>query len=394
MVRARGGDRVLLLRDTQGIAEDHVALPLPIAPIVGRFDGTMTCAEIARQVSLELGEEVPAALVADLASDLEARLFCHGPAFNAAKRKAARTFERAPVRPPSHAGGAYHAESRMLVEYIDRSCLGQATPARRRSDAKLVGLVAPHIDPWRGAVGYGHAYGELRRALPERTRTFVLLGTSHAPMKQPFAICPKAFDTPLGALPCHTEATKHLAERARFDVHEDLMNHKREHSLEFQAVFLKHLLGEREARIVPILAGLGAAQTTGRHPDRDETVRAFLDELAELVAREDAVVICGADLAHVGPRFGDPRPLDEDGRDALARRDKESLALAAKVDDGDFFAHVHEDLDRRRVCGLGPMFSLLRTMPDGARGEVIHYEQNVDPDEGSIVSFAAMGFYQ
>ena len=37
-----------------------------------------------------------------------------------------------------------------------------------------------------------------RRSPPEAD-TFVLFGTSHAPMREPFALCRKAFDTPLGA---------------------------------------------------------------------------------------------------------------------------------------------------------------------------------------------------
>jgi hypothetical protein len=39
------------------------------------------------------------------------------------------------------------------------------------------------------------------------------------------------------------------------------------------------------------------------------------------------------------------------------------------------------------------MYSLLRTIDPSARGEIRHYEQTVDPDEGSIVSHAAVGFY-
>ena len=47
--------RVLMLRDTQGVAETHAMLPMDLVPIVGRFDGTATCEEIARDVSRELG---------------------------------------------------------------------------------------------------------------------------------------------------------------------------------------------------------------------------------------------------------------------------------------------------------------------------------------------------
>jgi hypothetical protein len=58
-----------------------------------------------------------------------------------------------------------------------------------------------------------------------------------------------------------------------------------------------------------------------------------------------------------------------------------------------FWAHVASDLATRRVCGLGPIYALLRALPEGARGELHHYEQTVDADDGSIVSHAALGFY-
>ena len=39
--------------------------------------------------------------------------------------------------------------------------------------ALFAALIAPHIDPWRGARCYGHAYTALRAALPEHVDTFV-----------------------------------------------------------------------------------------------------------------------------------------------------------------------------------------------------------------------------
>jgi len=109
------------------------------------------------------------------------------------------------------------------------------------------------MDLWRAAVGYGHAYRALAEALRPEVTTFVLLGTSHAPMNRPFAVCAKAFDTPLGALEPDHEAIDELAAASRFDLREDEYLHKGEHSLEFQAVFLRHALGQRAAgvRIVP-----------------------------------------------------------------------------------------------------------------------------------------------
>ena len=104
------------------------------------------------------------------------------------------------------------------------------------------------------------------------------------------------------------------------------------------------------------------------------------------------MVIAGADLAHVGPRFGDDRPLDAQGRALLEARDAESIDLALGRDAPGFFRQVASDLGTRRVCGLGPIYTMLRVLPT-SRGEALHYDQCVDPEEGSVVSHASLAFY-
>lgn len=382
-----------MLRDTQGVAPTHAVVPLDLVPIVTRFDGRKTCEQIAREVGREVGGEVPVDLVVGLATELEQSLFVEGDPYRKARARIEREFADAEVRPASHAGGAYHDDPRELASYLDESCLATAS-VEPRAGGDLVGLVAPHIDPWRGARSYGEAYTALRDALPRDADTFVLFGTSHAPMRKPFALCRKAFDTPLGPVEADLEAIDTIATACDFDPYADQFNHKREHSLEFQAVFLRHLLGRRKARIIPVLAGLGEEQATGRSPVRKLRVSRFFDAVREVVASRRAVVIAGADLAHVGPRFGDARPYDDRARRRLDETDRASLAHATALDAEGFWSHVAKDLDTRRVCGLGPIYALLRSVDPGARGEVRHYEQTVDPEEGSIVSHAAVGFYR
>ncbi len=391
--------RLLVLRDTQGVTEGHAAIPSIFAPVVARFAGVLTCEEIAREASEALGTRVPVEAVVHLADQLERGLFLEGPTFRSARARVERDFAEAPVRAASHAGGAYYAEKRALERYIDQTCLAQAQRAAPGADGPMLALVAPHIDPWRGAVGYGHAYGALSASIPAEVDTFVVFGTSHAPMRQPFALCRKAFRPFLGRPPRPGvgATVDALASRADgFDPFADQFNHKKEHSLEFQVVFLKHLLKKREFRIVPVLAGLGAQQMSGTDPDRDGRVAKFMDGVRELVESRPGrvVVVAGADLAHVGPRFGDAGAYDAERRTALEEADRASLDRAAALDASSFWSHVVADLDERRVCGLAPIWSLVRTLGgSGARGRVLHYEQTVDREDGSIVSHAALGFY-
>ncbi len=396
VVPDREHGRVLVLRDTQGVTDANAVIPPVLVPIVARFGGRLTCAQIAREASREIGSEVPVEVVVRLASELDRGLFLEGQTYRDARQRVERAFADSPVREASHAGGAYHGERSKLRRYIDESCLAKADGDARAKNGKMVGLVAPHIDPWRGAVGYGHAYASLATALPEEVETFVVFGTSHAPMREPFALCRKAFLSPLGEVPADLEAVDALAAAAQgFDPYADQFNHKREHSIEFQVVFLKHMLKDRPFRIVPVLAGLGAQQASGDDPERDANVRKFIESVRGLVEKRAGrvVVVAGADLAHVGPRFGDETPYDEAARAKLESTDRASLDHASASDAPGFWADVARDLDVRRVCGLAPIWSLLRSIPGGSRGRVLHYEQTVDAEDGSIVSHAALGFY-
>jgi len=384
--------KVLILRDTQGIAPGHAVIPPALIPIVARFTGRLTCSQIAKEVAREIDGDCPLDVVESIAKQLDEGLFLEGETFERALDDAKATFVKLSARPASHAGGAYPGDRVELAEYIDRECVRAAGKPKKGSTIRA--LVSPHIDPWRGAIGYGHAYGALAASLDEQADTFIVLGTSHAPMREPFALCNKGYDTPFGEMKLDHEFASELTKASSFDPFTDMLNHKREHSIEFQAVFLKHLLGKREARIVPILAGLGEEQATRKNPRKTAAVAKFLDALREGIAKRNGrvVVVAGADMAHVGPRFGDPEPHDEDKRGALEKTDRESLDLAASRDARAFWEHVAADLDERRVCGLAPIFSLADVIDEKLRGEVLHYEQNVDPDDGSIVSHAALAF--
>jgi AmmeMemoRadiSam system protein B len=395
--------KALMLRDTQGVTSQHAVLPIELVPIVARFTGTSTCEEIAKQVSNELGEKVPVELVIRLATELEQALFLDGAAYKRERARIEKEFAISTVRPASHAGGAYYDDPRKLGDYIEKDCFGAARSnghgghgGHGGRGGRLLALVAPHIDPWRGARCYGEAYSALANGLPSDADTFVLFGTSHAPMREPFSLCRKAFETPLGPMEADLDAIDAIAQAVDFDVYADQFNHKREHSLEFQAVFLRHVLGakRRNARIIPILAGLGEQQSRGTSPKSSKQVERFFDAVRKVVLGKRAVVIAGADLAHVGPRFGDARPFDDAERKALDETDRESLDHASSVDAERFWGHVSADLDTRRVCGLAPIYALLRTIAPKAKGKIRHYEQTIDPDEGSIVSHAAVGFYE
>src|SRR5207247_2694204 len=88
----------------------------------------------------------------------------------------------------------------------------------------------------------------------------------------------------------------------------------------------------------------------------DRRVARFLDALGETVVASGRRVafVAGADLAHVGPRFGDAEPVSPEEAARLAGADRAMLETVTAGDADAFFADVARDGDARRVCGLSP----------------------------------------
>jgi AmmeMemoRadiSam system protein B len=160
-------------------------------------------------------------------------------------------------------------------------------------------------------------------------------------------------------------------------------------------VFLQHLFGPR-VRIVPILCGAFAAgPIAGKPPEHSHQVARFLGALGEMAAREGDRLrfVLGVDFAHIGRRYGDPRPARAHAGplEEVEERDRARLARVAAGDAGGFWDLVYEGGDDDlRWCGSSPLYSFLRAVPQ-ARGRLLSYEHwNID--EASVVSFGAMAF--
>src|SRR5207244_12641749 len=78
-------------------------------------------------------------------------------------------------------------------------------------------------------------------------------------------------------------------------------------------------------------------------------------------------VVGGVDLSHVGPQFGDPDAVTSQTLDWLANEDQAMLSAVAAGDADAFYEAVAKDGDRRRVCGLTPIYTVLKALGRGGR---------------------------
>jgi AmmeMemoRadiSam system protein B len=392
----RDGQQMIGVRDPAGYTPSVLVFTRQLVELVSLFDGKRSIADIQAVIMRRYGELVRSEEIEEIQETLDQHGFLDSARLAERRRAVDAQFLSAPVRPAAHAGGAYAGEPAELRRAIDGFFDPPAGPGAVRESAPagppVRGIIAPHIDLHRGGPAYAWAYRDLAERCP--ADCFVILGTCHAGMADPFALTAKDYATPLGPAPLDRDMTAAIAARAGQDCFASERAHRGEHSIEFQAVFLRHLLGDRrDFTIVPVLASFAhEALARGRGPEDDPRVPRFLEALGEAIAASGrrVAVIAGADLAHVGPRFGDPEPLTPDDLGRVAREDRAMLAAVEAGDPRGFFEAIAADGDRRRICGFSPIYALLRALGDDTSGRVRHYGQWPDPQ--AVVTYASVVF--
>lgn len=386
------GDARYALRDPEGLYDGALVVAPAVLFLLRSFDGVSTARDAARAWEAETGEPLPVEEVEALAARLEEALVLEGPAVERARREALAAYRAAEARPPACAGGSYPDDPAACARYLDarlEAAGDLAVPARVR------GLLAPHIDLRGGGPCHGAAARALARCDAD---VLVVLGTAHAPLERPFALTTLDFDTPAGRVRTDRALVARLAARGGGDLLHDELAHRGEHSVEFAALWVAHVLGrKRPVAIVPVLVGsLHARIADGRPATSDPRVADFTAALRELFddLRERVAFVASVDLAHVGPKYGDAEPVSDARLAQVLEADRALLAHARAVDPDGWLGALHREADARNVCGAAPTWALLETLRGrGLAGTLLRHDAwEIDPETGSHVSFAAMAF--
>jgi AmmeMemoRadiSam system protein B len=394
---------LICLRDPSGLAPEPIMLGMGAYFLVTLFDGTNSILDLQAAFSHRFGEVIPSEKVRELVAALDRAHFLDSPAFADRQRGAREEFRHSPARAAALAGLCYETEPSRLRAEIEsfferpnapgRDALAASAPPT--SKGGLAGLIAPHIDPRRGAAAYAWAYNELRRH--QRPELIVILGTSHyGAGPELFSATCKDYLTPLGAVPTDRAFVERLAARYA-DSHggelfADEMLHRSEHSIEFQALFLAWALGVDGYQVAPILvSSFHHMVREGESPARNARVARFLDALREELAaeRRGVLILAGVDFAHVGRKFGDSFGVDDSVTERVRREDLALIETIKAGDPGGFFADIAREGDQRKICGLAPMYTQLELL-SGRPARLLHYDIALEPQTDSLVSFASL----
>ncbi|MFA6318563.1 MAG: AmmeMemoRadiSam system protein B [Elusimicrobiota bacterium] len=396
------GEPMFLLRDLEGITPKGVALAPGGMLIASLLDGKRTAAQIAELFAKSTGSILKAELVTQLAAELASADLLETPHTAQMRRKALKEFKDSPSRKAFHQGTAYPADRLELAKtfsgyFNDPKGPGEGF-AEEPSAPPAQGLFVPHIDFARGGPTYAWAYQALSKTRPPDV--VVALGVSHMAPNSPWTLTRKAYETPHGSMTVDGSLYDEIRKALWYDPLEDEWVHRMEHSLEFQAVWLKHLWRDKAPAWVPILVSSFERFCPDRPPSSVATVEGAIARVGEILkaracAGRSTLVLAAVDLAHVGPRFGDDAKPGPEAAALIEKEDRASLDLAMALKADDFYLSVVKDGNKRKVCGLSAVYTALRWMEavsgGKASGRLLSYGQAPDP-MGGFVSFAAAIF--
>jgi len=389
------GQQMVLLRDPLRLSDTQIAIPRPVAPLLVLMDGSRDEAALEAALRVRAGVRLAPGLLARLLADLDAAYLLQNERFAQAKAEALQTYRQAPFRPPTLDGASSASGSDLardqLQEYVDALPPVAPSPGDALTRGPVRGLVSPHIDYQRG----GPVYAEVWRAAAMAVRDaelVVLLGTDHQGSDGTLTLTRQSYATPWGVLPTDGGVVEALVEALGEEAAlAEELHHRSEHSVELAAVWLHFVRDGKPVPTVPILCGHFGAFLEGRwDPARHEPFVAAVDVLRAVMASRRTLVVAAADLAHVGPAFGDPYGLDFVGRAQLRNADERLLQAVYTGDEAAFFEQLKAEGDRRHVCGLPPIYLTLRLL-DEVRGEPAGYALcPADPQGVSFVSIAGV----
>ena len=381
------GATVIMIRDRLGLLGEGKGVSAELYKVMTMLDGTRSVRDLQMDLIRQQGgrlisiEEVEALL-----ARLDSSYLLDSQRYREVRKEITASFSAQKIRYCSHAGLSYPQQEEELRKRLETIVATQQVPSF--PDGNIRALVAPHIDLEAGKRVYSNAYQAIKGVSPERV---IVLGVGHSMADEMFSLTEKTFETPLGRVETDQKTVRELMKAGDTIVSRDDFAHRDEHSIEFQLIFLQHVLRESSFTIVPILCGSLMRCVPEYTREKYQSIGGdFLGILADAAAGEGTILIAGVDLSHVGPKFGHDMPASFIIGDS-ERHDRELLRfLCAGSADG-LWSESARLNDRYNVCGFSALACLLEILPP-SQGHLLGYETFREDSTRSAVSFAAAIF--
>jgi AmmeMemoRadiSam system protein B len=383
------GQEMILLRDPLRLSSHSIAVPRPLGSLLALMDGTYDETELEAVLRVRTGIRLAPGLMSKLLADLDEALLLSNERAATAQAAALRSFRDAPCRSMTTLDGSGVATdparaSAQLQAYLD--ALPPATPSPTGKVPRA--LISPHIDYQRGGPVYAEVWRAAARAAAEADLV-IIFGTDHQGGAATLTLTRQSYATPFGILPTDQQVVDRLCEAIGEDsAFSEELSHRGEHSIELAAIWLHFMRGGEPVPLVPILCGHFGTFVSGQgHPSTHVPFSHAVEVLQDVQTARRTLIVAAADLAHVGPAFGDPHAVDFVRKAQLRKADERLLQTVYAGRPGGFFEQLKMEGDRRHVCGLPPIYLTLRLLGD-ARGNPAGYA--VCPADAQGTSFVTI----
>ena len=126
----------------------------------------------------------------------------------------------------------------------------------------------------------------------------------------------------------------------------------------------------------------------------EEEAAVFAEALKDCIheERRKPFFIAGADLSHLGRRFGQDVEMSQDYLSWAEEKDREMLAGICAGNSEEFLNGIRKENNSRNVCGVPAIYTMLKLL-EPVSSELVCYDQAVDMDTNSLVSYAGIEFF-
>lgn len=383
------------LRDTWQINSNIIAFSEDMLYILQFFDGRHTAQDIRHEYLKAFNSFLLPEQFAELVEILDENYFLQNDRFVERMQEICDAYRRLSSRPAQHAGKSYPSHSPALKQEFDaydRQVQQSHALVNRILARRITGLVVPHIDIRLAGSSYAHAYRYLAQSRP--ADLYVILGIGHQGLMTAFAPTRLDFDTPLGVVQTDRALLAEIDRRTVSDFSHQEFFHLQEHSIEFQAVYLRYAL-QHDFKILPILCSFphtifsASGNDTGQHVLYQEFLSALKSVLSSYPAR--VCLIASVDLAHVGRLYGDDWSPSARDLACVEQYDRKIIDCIKMRDAAALQRHIDESDNVYHICGYSALMPFIELLPP-SRGDLLDYRQAQMDEQRSTVSFCSMIF--
>jgi AmmeMemoRadiSam system protein B len=336
------GQNLFLVSDPYKISNDFIVNPIVVL-VLSLLNGNNSLSDIKSTIFRLTGIIPTDDELYNLIKFFEDNLFLLNDKFNKAYKNEIENLRKKGFLRGSLMGISYSDDPAKAEEFLFNNNIDNNLNILNIDEIsnQIIALIIPHMDLKVARETYFRAYKLLLNNLVKNTRDIenvFIFGVSHYYHKNPISIFPLDFETPFGILKTNKELIEKINNNLKkilgseyFDLFEDILIYKSEHSIEAQIPYIKLLETKlyenkvnkvnKELKVIPMIISYGNIELFNKIID------SFLSE----IDINRTIFISSIDLSHVGKKFGDNNSFDPE------KFDKKYIELLSNLDINNLF---------------------------------------------------------